>query len=87
MNKNQPKGDIKMRMRTIQQLADHYKKEDPETAVTAHFIRATVIDGRVPCSPAGSKRLIAIEHFDAFLAGEEATVETVPQLGVVRPVK
>ena len=55
------------RMRTIKSLAAHYRKFDPETAITEHFIRKQILAGNVDSVLAGSKRLIAIEDFDDFL--------------------
>ena len=74
------------RMRTIGALADHYRALDPGTAVTACFIRSAALSGAIPCVFAGKKRLIAIEDFDAFLAGVTAPAEAEPEFGTVRPV-
>jgi len=73
-------------MRTISQLAAHYKALDADTAVTAHFIRAKVLTGEIPCIQAGKKRLIAIEKVDAYLAGESSPAEPIQPFGVIRKI-
>jgi hypothetical protein len=61
-------GAITMkRMRTLEALARHYRRIDPETAITQHFLRKRVISGEIPCVKAGVKRLIAIEDVDEYI--------------------
>ena len=72
------------RMRTIGALATHYKSMDPDTAITAHFIRDSILKNKVPFTTAGSKRLIAVEDFDAFLSGEASTEQPDLQSGKIR---
>ena len=55
------------RMRTLEALARHYRRIDPETAITQHFLRKRVISGEIPCVKAGVKRLIAIEDVDEYI--------------------
>jgi len=74
------------RMRTLAQLAAHYKALDNDTAVTAHFLRAKVLTGEIPCVMAGSKRLVAIEAVDAYLSGKLSPTEQIPQQGVIRRI-
>ena len=54
-------------MRTLDGLARHYRRIDPETAITQHFLRKKVITGEIPCVRAGAKRLIAIEDVDDYI--------------------
>jgi len=54
-------------MRTLEALARHYRRIDPETAITQHFLRKRVISGEIPCVKAGVKRLIAIEDVDEYI--------------------
>ena len=58
---------IMKHMRTLDGLARHYRRLDPETAITQHFIRKKVISGEIPCVRAGAKRLIAIEDVDEYI--------------------
>ena len=59
-------------MRTLDGLARHYRRIDPETAITQHFIRKKVITGEIPCVKAGVKRLIAIEGVDEYIKNDGA---------------
>ena len=74
------------RMRTLAQLAAHYKALDNVTAVTAHFLRTKVLTGEIPCVMAGTKRLVAIEAVDAYLSGKSSPSEQIPPLGVIRRI-
>jgi len=67
-------GGAKMikHMRTLDGLARHYRRIDPETAITQHFIRKKVITGEIPCVKAGVKRLIAIEGVDEYIKNDGA---------------
>jgi len=73
-------------MRTIGALAVYYKELDADTAVTAHFLRQKILRGEIPYVTAGSKRLIAIEAVDAYLAGETVSTEPETKSGVIRPI-
>ena len=74
-------SDVKRRMRTIKQLAEHYQSNDPDTAITVHFIRQLVLSGCLPCVYAGVKRLIAIEDMDEFLASFAKFITKESQYG------
>lgn len=65
------------RMRTIQQAAEWLKETDPSSALSQNAIRRLVLTGAIPHVPVGSKRLIALEDVEAYLAGELATQQTV----------
>lgn len=58
-----------MRARTIDQLADHLKAVDPETALTKTALRRLVVTGVIPSVRVGQKFLVTLEAVDAFLAG------------------
>ena len=49
------------RIRTIQGAVDAIRAEDPETAITAHHLRALVRSGAIPSQKAGCKYLVAVE--------------------------
>jgi hypothetical protein len=66
-----------LHMRTLAQLADHYRRQDPETAVTPYFLRHKALSGEIPSVMAGSKRLVAIEAVDEYLA--KAQQQSRPQ--------
>ena len=59
-------------MRTLDGLARHYRRTDPDTAITQHFLRKKVIAGEIPCVRAGVKRLIAIEDVDDYIKNDGA---------------
>lgn len=73
------------RMRTIPQAAAWAREADPCTALTQTAIRRLVLSGEIPHVPVGSKRLVALEDVEAYLAGELKTREN-PSAGI-RPVE
>lgn len=76
-----------MQMRTIKQLADHYKALDPETALTKSAIRRLIISGAVPHTMAGSKYLVAVEAFEDYLQhGDTQNSQPVPVNGIRKVV-
>lgn len=59
-------------IRTIQGAVDEIRAVDPETAITAHHLRALVRAGVVPSQKAGCKYLVAIEDvLDYFCKTEK----------------
>lgn len=73
------------RMRTIQQAAAWVREGDPNTSLTKTAIRRLVLTGEIPHITVGTKRLIALEDIENYLAG--ANLPAPPQLGIVRPVE
>lgn len=73
------------RMRTIQQAAAWVKEADPNTALTQTAIRRLVLSGEIPHITAGTKRLIALEDIEDYLAG--VLSPSLSPVGVVRPVE
>ena len=61
-----------MRMRTIDQVIEHVRAADPETALTKSALRRKVISGEVPSVKAGKKYLIDLDRLDSALFGGEA---------------
>jgi len=64
------------RMRTIQQAAEWLKETDPSSALSQNAIRRLVLTGVIPHVPVGSKRLIALEDIEGYLAGELSTQQS-----------
>jgi len=62
-------------MRTLDGLARHYRRMDPDTAITQHFLRKKIIAGEIPCVRAGVKRLIAIEDVDEYMENDGAIAQ------------
>ena len=54
------------RIRTSKGIVDHFRKTDPETAITEHFIRQLIIMNKIPVIHAGSKKLVAIEDVETY---------------------
>lgn len=71
-------------MRTTQQAAAWVKEQDASTALTQTAIRRLVLSGEVPHVKAGTKRLIALEDLEAYLAGAHSPVN---QAEHIRPVE
>ena len=58
-----------LHMRTIQQASDHFKAQDPGTALTQTAIRRLVVTGAVPSIRLGRKYLINLEALESYLTG------------------
>jgi len=74
-------------MRTLDTLAAHYKKIDPDTAITKHFLRAAVLAGHIRSTKAGNKRLVAIEDADDYLFGVSTSIVLEQQHGQIQHVE
>lgn len=75
-----------MRMRTIDQAAEHMKAADPETALTKTAIRRLVTTGALPSVRVGQKYLVALENLDAYLGGQVEPVAAAT-VGAIRPIR
>lgn len=56
--------------RTIDALAEEYRKADAGTAITRYFLRGLVTNGMIPSARAGRKYLVAVEDLENYLIGE-----------------
>lgn len=59
------------RMRTINQCAEIFKEQDPETKITKNYIRTLVVDGKIPYVECGKKYLINLDKLIEFLSGPQ----------------
>lgn len=59
-----------MRMRTLDQIYEHIKSNDPDTCLTKTGLYYLVRRGEIPSIKCGKKRLIGIEAVEAYLSGE-----------------
>lgn len=59
-------------MRTIDQVAEYVQRVDPETALTKTAIRRLITTGQLPSVRVGTKYLVCLEEFNAYLAGKTA---------------
>lgn len=55
------------RMRTAPGALEIIKQQDPETAVTLHYLRHLIKTGKIPCVPVGRKKLVNVDKLLDFL--------------------
>ena len=63
------------RMWTLTPTAELFKERDPSTAVTKHWIRSLVLEGKVPSVMVGRKRLINVDALIDYIASCGSTAE------------
>lgn len=63
---------MKTQMRTIDQLYEHIKNADPESAITKTAIRRLVTTGTIPSVKIGAKYIVSVEAVESFLASGKA---------------
>ncbi len=63
------------KIRTISEAVDEIKRLDPETAITARFIKEGIADGKIPIIRVGNKVLVNMTNIFTYLEGE-AVYET-----------
>lgn len=54
------------RVRSIREIIEMIKQEDPGTSLNENFLRNIVKDGRIPSYQYGNKTLISYEDVEAF---------------------
>lgn len=59
-------GVTMSRLRTINGVVEEYKARDPQTAITAFFIRQLVTTGQVPSIKSGNRYLIDLDILERF---------------------
>ena len=74
------------RMRTIPQAAAYMREADPDTALTQTAIRRLVLEGKIPHTAVGTKRLVALEDLEAYLVTGEV-VNPAPVRGEIRKLE
>jgi hypothetical protein len=77
-----------VRMRTISQVMEHLKQEDPGSSVSEYYLRGLVKQGKVPVFYAGRKCLVNLDKLLEYLSGDlpEADPDSVKKFGVIRKV-
>lgn len=73
------------KIRTISEAIEEIKRLDPETAITARFIKEGIADGKIPIIRVGNKILVNMSSIFAFLEGE-AVYETVTTVNSIRRI-
>lgn len=61
------------RMRTAPGALAIIQQQDPDTAVTLHYLRRLIKTGAIPCVPVGRKKLVNVDKLIDYLEGEETT--------------
>ena len=61
------------RMRTAEGALELIKQQDPESAVTLHYIRRLISTGALQYVPAGKKKLINVDCLLSYLEGKGET--------------
>lgn len=76
------------RMRTISQIMEFLKEEDPESCISEHYLRQLVKHNQVPVFHAGRRQLISLDGLLEYLGGQqlETRTEEVINYGVIRKV-
>lgn len=73
------------KIRTISEAIEEIKRLDPETAITARFIKEGIADGKIPIIRVGNKVLVNMANIFTFLEGE-AVYETVTTVNSIRRI-
>ena len=73
------------KIRTISEAIEEIKRLDPETAITARFIKEGIADGKIPIIRVGNKVLVNMASIFAFLEGE-AVYETFTTTNCIRRI-
>ena len=73
------------KIRTIAEAIEEIKRLDPETAITARFIKEGIADGKIPIIRVGNKVLVNMSSIFTFLEGE-AVYETVTPVNCIRRI-
>lgn len=63
------------RMRTIDQCAELFKQQDPDTKVNKTFIRTMVLENKIPHVMCGNKYLINLDKLIEYFSGVEEKPE------------
>ena len=67
------------RMRSIMQLADEYRKADPQTKINQHYLRQLIAKHSIPYLRAGKKYLINADILEGYLTrGDNNETDTDP---------
>lgn len=73
------------KIRTIAEAIEEIKRIDPETAITARFIKEGIANGKIPIIKVGNKVLVNMESIYTFLEGE-LIYETVTPVNSIRKI-
>ncbi|RHP46429.1 DNA-binding protein [Clostridium sp. AF32-12BH] len=74
-------------MRTIDQCAELFKQQDPDTKVNKTFIRTMVLENKIPHVMCGNKYLINLDKLIEYFSGVEEKSEPKPESKQEKRVK
>lgn len=77
-----------VRVRSIPEIYQMVKADDPDSRITASMLRRWVADGTVPCIRVGRKILLNYDTVLAYLSTPcvKSPAETRAEPGTIRPV-
>lgn len=76
-----------MRMRTLSEVMEHIRENDPQTSITPWGLRRMVLEGLIPHVAVGRKRLIDIDMLDKYLSQTIQSHQKEPAYGQIRRVQ
>lgn len=75
------------RMRTVRECLKQLHEDDPDTAISEHFVRRLAKTGKIPTLFAGNRTLLNYDALCDFLAeGEPAQQNAERKYGEIRQV-
>ncbi|MGF7145943.1 hypothetical protein HNQ56_004391 [Anaerotaenia torta] len=60
-------SQVPARMRTITQVLEYFKQEDPESSISEYYLRGLIKQGKVPVFYAGRKCLVNLDRLIEYL--------------------
>ena len=75
------------RMRTLVPACELLKECDSQTAITKHWVRSLVLEGKVPSVMVGRKRLIDVDALIRYINECGTTATTEPAQGQIRRIQ
>ena len=74
------------RMRTVAQAAKQIRLEDPESEITENHIKQLVLNGEIPYTCAGKKKLINYDVLIAYLCSPHEDKQEEQKETGIRPI-
>ena len=71
--------DKMVRMRTVKQCIDFFRKEDPETCIGEYYLRCLIKQNKIMVFRTGRKQLINLDKLIEYLNGESSVNEPMLQ--------
>ena len=74
------------RMRTAEGILKQLRDDDPNTAVSLHYIRGVIKSGRIPVVSAGCRLLVDYDLFLEYLSKGDSPEDPPVKYGKIRRV-